>query len=196
MILTSEKQAHNFVIEVIDHWTDKKMDEKFGSSCEILGQCFDNAIALHVIMKQSGIKNKTYVKYGTFRLKDDDNSESFTMPDGRIVFPFHFWNVIEINGKNLILDVTYVFLHHYYRKNPEILLEQFKKRCTALECYDTEYSVTNLATAMKPRLYIERENGYIFTEENKIEVNVKSDEEIVKKIVKRLRIVAERFNKK
>jgi hypothetical protein len=72
------------------------------NSTDILSHCYTNAIGFYQMIK-SRTTNKIKIKYGTF---ENTLIDSKMTVDGMSYLPFHVWNMITINNRNIIIDIS------------------------------------------------------------------------------------------
>lgn len=91
MKIESYFELNQYIHQIIQQWIEKKQT--------LLQNCYLNAISLHDLFKFNKIENKIYTKYGSWLI------------DGKKMA--HAWNLVLINNKEYIIDLTYIYLSNY-----------------------------------------------------------------------------------
>lgn len=178
MYLKSEQHANDFVIHVIKTWNTPRDDVE---DLKILGYCHLNTVSLYDIMKRSKIENKTWIKYGAIQTKGQSTIKSTMIKINDLYYnPFHYWIVIEINGRNIVLDISKIFIDYYQKHDPKVLNKEFK-RMFGNEMYWKKIS--------NEFIYMEKTDGHLFDRKKGFIVQKGDDPKIITEIVSCLKTI-------
>ncbi len=119
--VSNKEQVHKFVDMIIDNWTDEN-SELQGEAVDMKGECVVNSVFLYKNFKDN-FSNKVYIKLGSMRMTDEmasciettgyyTNNKDIIRYDSNPIF--HCWVEMEMNGKNVIFDITMRYLKRFY----------------------------------------------------------------------------------
>ena len=146
--VTTTKEVYNLVYDLIDLWQNENMD--------MVGQCYSNSIYLYSLFKLK-FTNTIYFKYGSKRCKYIPNSVKI---NNKEYYPFHFWIVIDIYGKNIIIDMYQIYIEQYALKKGYVY-EPFSNNLISYNYIKIDNNI-----------YTEKELGYFSSNINEFDYDI------------------------